>query len=44
MTDKQFNGFIRFILDDLTEVIANMPDGKEREKLQKVIDNLQQIL
>lgn len=44
MTDKQFNGFISFILDDLTEVIANMPDGKEREKLQKVIDNLQQIL
>ncbi len=44
MTDKQFNGFIRFILDDLTEVIANMPDGKEKEKLQKVIDNLQQIL
>ncbi len=44
MTDKQFNGFIRFILDDLTEVIANMPDSKEKEKLQKVIDNLQQIL
>ncbi len=44
MTDKQFNGFIRFILDDLTEVIVNMPDGKEKEKLQKVIDNLQQIL
>ena len=44
MTDKQFNGFIRFILDDLTEVIVNMPNGKEKEKLQKVIDNLQQIL
>lgn len=28
MTDKQFNGFIRFILDDLTEVIVNMPHGK----------------
>ena len=44
MTDKQFNGFIRFILDDIKEVVENLPEGKEREKLQKVADNLQQTL
>ncbi len=44
MTDKQFNGFIRFILDDIEEVIEMLADGKEKEKLQKVADNLQQTL
>ena len=44
MTDKQFNGFIRFILDDIKEVIEMMADGKEKEKLEKVADNLQQTL
>ena len=33
MTDSQFKGFVRFVLD--------MPDSKEKEKLQKVADNLQ---
>ena len=41
MTDSQFNGFIRFVLDDIKEVLENMSDGKEKEKLQKVADNLQ---
>ncbi|MCH5254517.1 MAG: hypothetical protein J1F41_06290 [Lachnospiraceae bacterium] len=44
MTDKQFNGFIRFILDDIKEVIEIMEDGKAKEKLQKIEDNLQQTL
>ena len=44
MTDKQFNGFVRFILDDIQEVIEMMTDGKEKDKLQKVADNLQQTL
>ncbi|MEZ3478663.1 MAG: hypothetical protein K1W08_08680 [Lachnospiraceae bacterium] len=44
MTDKQFNGFIRFILDDIKEVLETMEEGKEKEKLQKVADNLQQTL
>lgn len=44
MTDKQFNGFIRFILDDIKEVIETMEDGKGKEKLQKVAENLQQTL
>lgn len=44
MTDSQFNGFIRFVLDDIKEVLETMTDGKEKEKLQKVADNLQQTL
>lgn len=44
MTDKQFNGFIRFILDDIKEVIETMEDGKGKETLQKVAENLQQTL
>jgi len=44
MTDKQFNGFIRFILDDILEVLQAMPDSPEKEKLQRVADNLQKTL
>lgn len=44
MTDSQFKGFVRFALDDIIEVLENMPDGKEKDKLQKVADNLQQTL
>lgn len=44
MTDKQFSGFIRFILDDIKEVLEELPEGKQREKLKKVADNLQQTL
>lgn len=44
MTDGQFKGFIRFVLDDIKEVLETMPEGKEKEKLQKVADNLQQTL
>ena len=44
MTAKQFNGFIRFILDDIKEVIEIMEDGKAKEKLQKIEENLQQTL
>lgn len=44
MTDKQFNGFIRLILDDIKDVIETMADGKEKAKLQNLADNLQQTL
>lgn len=44
MTDKLFNGFVRFILDDILEVLENMPEGQEKNKLQKLADNLQTIL
>ncbi len=44
MTDKQFNGFIRLTLDDILEVLALMKDGPEKEKLQKLADNLQKMI
>ena len=44
MSDSQFKGFIRFLLDDIEEVIETLPNGKEKEKLQKVADNLQKTL
>ena len=44
MTDKQFNGFVRFVLDDIREVLEGMQENKEKEKLEKVADNLQKTL
>lgn len=44
MTDKQFNGFIRFVLDDILEVLETMKDSKEKEKLAKIAENLQKTL
>lgn len=32
MTDSQFKGFVRFVLDDIKEVLENMPDGKKNYK------------
>lgn len=44
MTVKQFNDFIRFILDDIKEVLSTMSEGKEKNKLEKVAENLQKTL
>lgn len=44
MTDGQFKGFIGLILDDIQEVLETMANGKEKEKLQKLANNLQQTL
>ncbi len=44
MTDKQFNGFVRFVLDDIKEVLEGMQESKEKVKLEKVADNLQKTL
>ena len=44
MTDKQFNGFVRFVLDDIREVLEEIEESKAKEKLEKVADNLQQTL
>ena len=35
MTDSQFKGFVRFVLDDIKEVLENMSDGKEKRKVAK---------
>ena len=44
MTDKQFNGFIRLILDTLKDVVENMAESKEKDKLTNLMNNLQQTL
>ena len=41
MTDKQFNGFVRFVLDALKEAKSENEVEKKDEKLDKVIENLQ---
>lgn len=44
MTDKQFSGFVRFVLDALKEAQEEPEGAKKEEKLSKVIENLQKIL
>ncbi|WP_286152207.1 hypothetical protein [Sporofaciens musculi] len=44
MTDKQFNGFVRFLLDALKEAREEKEDDKKDEKISKIIDNLQKTL
>ncbi len=44
MTDKQFNGFIRFLIDGLTEAKEEKDEEKKNERIQKILDNLQSIL
>ncbi|GFI43661.1 hypothetical protein IMSAGC018_01336 [Lachnospiraceae bacterium] len=44
MTDKQFNGFVRFLLDALKEAKEEKEDDKKDEKISKIIDNLQKTL
>ena len=44
MTDKQFNGFVRFVLDDIKEVLDELEESKAKEKLEKVAENWQKTL
>lgn len=44
MTDKQFNGFVRFLLDALKDTKEETEPDKREEKLNKIIDNLQRTL
>lgn len=44
MTDKQFNGFIRFLIDDIKEIQEEKDERKKEERLQKILDNLQSTL
>lgn len=48
MTDKQFNGFVRFLLDALLDALKDAMEEKESEKkdekLTKIADNLQKTL
>lgn len=44
MTDKQFNGFIRFLIDDLKEAKDEKDTEKKDKRIQKILENLQSIL
>ena len=44
MTDKQFNGFIRFLIDDLKEAKEETDTEKKDERIQKILENLQSTL
>ena len=44
MTDKQFSGFVRFLLDALKEANEEKDPEKKQEKVDRIIDNLQKIL
>ncbi len=44
MTDKQFNGFVRFLLDALKEAQEEKETEKKDEKMKKIIENLQKTL
>ena len=44
MTDKQFNGFVRFLLDALKEANDEQDPDKKQEKVNRIIDNLQKTL
>lgn len=44
MTDKQFNGFIRFLIDDLEEAKEEKDEKKKNERLEKILRNLQSTL
>jgi len=41
MTDKQFNGFVRFVLDAIKEAKEQPEEAEKDKKLDKVIENLQ---
>ena len=44
MTDKQFQSYVRFLLDALKEAKDEPSEDKRNEKLEKVIVNLQTAL
>ena len=43
-TDKQFNGFLRVIIRDLKEAIAENDPEKKKEKLEALLTDLQTTL
>lgn len=44
MTDKQFNGFLRFLLEDLKDLQKEKNEEIQQEKLSKIIDNIQKTI
>lgn len=44
MTSKQFNGFIRFLLDNLRSARDEKDPDKKEKKYQKIIDDLEKVI
>lgn len=44
MTDKQFNGFLRMLLDRLEELKNEDKEEERLERLKKLIEDLQKTL
>lgn len=44
MTNKQFDGFLRFLLDAVKEAIEEADSDKREERLQKIVDNIQRTI
>ena len=44
MTDKQFNGFLRFLLENLKDLQKEKDEEVQQEKLSKIIDNIQKTI
>lgn len=44
MTDKQFNSFVRFVLDAIKDAEDETDETKHKAKIGKIIDNLQKTL
>ena len=43
-TDKQFNGFLRMVIRDLKEALAETDPRKKQEKLEVLLADLQTTL
>lgn len=44
MTDKQFNGFLRMLLDRLKEIQMETDKEKKEERLDKVVEDIQKTI
>ncbi len=44
MTDKQFNSFVRLILNVILKALKKMPEGTEKDDLKELAENLQKTL
>jgi len=44
MANRQFDGFIRFLLDALRDANAEKDEAKRKEKMGRILDNLQKTL
>ncbi|MBQ9346542.1 MAG: hypothetical protein IJT94_04260 [Oscillibacter sp.] len=44
MTDKQFNGYLRLLLDDLEEIYEEKDEEKKQAKLRKVIEHVRDTI